>query len=272
MIEFYQESATYNFYKRHRICEELDPWVCVYLPQIKIRDCFRGFKTIMRGMRQSLSRVHVRSSTFRACSLCQHISAQEPSWEPARPNTSVDALNTAIILCLVGTVGGWRGRNGRRPTICGKSAATKKPRWDSFAADLRRRDALACQHILIVHHSNGPHYLISIFFEKLAKKFLVRDELQRQKSRLLFSSIGKLKSRSLLISSIFLLNLRQQGIYGINKNPHICKRFLRLHRELHNLKNTRVSLSYIRLIHLILLCRSHKHINPFISSSHCRRF
>lgn len=61
---------------------------------------------------------------------CKHTRARtELKVEAARPNTSVDALNTAIILCLVGTVGGWRGWNGWRPTICGKSVATGTRSW-----------------------------------------------------------------------------------------------------------------------------------------------
>lgn len=72
--------------------------------------------SLMRVVHLVSTRAHARSCMIQRCR------------KPARSNTSVDALNTAIILCLVGTVGGWRGRNGWPPTICGKSAATKGPR------------------------------------------------------------------------------------------------------------------------------------------------
>lgn len=175
-------------------------------------------------MRRCLSRVHVPSSTFRACFLCQHISAREPSSEPARPNTSVDALNTAIILCLVGRVGGWRGRNGRRPTICGKSAATKKPRRDSLAADLRRRDAFACQRIPIVHHGNGSYYLISILCSRknVAKKFSTFVSGTQAIATIIWHLVffyWKTEIAKFFQYSVhFLLNLRQQGNHIINKN------------------------------------------------------
>lgn len=61
----------------------------------------------LRGMRQNLSRVHVTIFNVFARVPCVNTQAGgDQGGSPPRPNTSVDALNTAIILCLVGTVGG----------------------------------------------------------------------------------------------------------------------------------------------------------------------
>lgn len=129
--------------------------------------------------------------------------AQGPRWKLARPNTSVDALNTAIILCLVGTVGGWRGRNGRRPTICGKSAATKKPRRDSLAADLRRhRDTLANVYWLYITIKYLPLFNLNISRET-RKKFSF--SLMSDKKNVIFFYWKILKLQSLSTFYTFLI-------------------------------------------------------------------
>jgi hypothetical protein len=127
-------------------------------------------------------RVHLMSTRA-------HARSQDSRWKPARSNTSVDALNTAIILCLVGE----QLAVEEAGMVGGQPFAVNRPRrrdhdGHSLVADLRCRGTLTYRCIIYwVYRSNVTTIIRVLKISRLAtqsvSRVLGKNEREREKER-----------------------------------------------------------------------------------------